>query len=571
MSGVPIERLPHSCGTRSGLQVFAQEDGTVDGWCFSCETHVADPYGDGRKAKDIKIKVKTPEEIQEEIDFIGTLPVLPYPERKLKEKPLEYYDIRVGLSEEDGKTPRVMYFPYRKKGVITGYKAELMNSDAKNKRWTVGDVKDCDLFGWKEAIATGSKRLYITEGEKDAVSLKSVLERYAKEGFKGQAAVVSLTKGAGNAKADITRSLQAIKEHFKEVVLVFDMDEAGDNAVASVSSVLPIATRASLPENDPNACVMEGKSQALFKACAFNSTRPKNSRLVFAEDLHDEAREPAKWGELSLPWYNMNDTTRGIRIGETWYWGAGVKMGKSEILNALAAHHIVEDNVKVFMAKPEEANKKSYKMIAGKVTGNVFHDPKVQFDYDAYDRAGKVLSGHLAMVNLYQHLGWESLQQDILAAVEWGAKAVFIDPITNLTNGMAASDANTQLQAVAQEISAMALDHGFVAHLFCHLKAPEGDLQLEVRKKRYEKGQYIGIGNCPHEKGGIINSSQFAGSRAMMRSCNYMIGIEGNKDDALSEHVRNTRHIRLLEDREFGEAGVFPVQWSRETSLFSEI
>jgi twinkle protein len=246
-------------------------------------------------------------------------------------------------------------------------------------------------------------------------------------------------------------------------------------------------------------------------------------------------------------------------------------MGKSEILNALAAHNIQHDKVKVFMAKPEEENKKTYKLLAGKVVGRVFHDPKKPFDYEAFDRAGEILQGNLSMVNLYQHLGWDSLKQDIVAAVAWGAKVVFIDPITNLTNGMPAADANVKLQEVAQEISAMALDLGFVAHLFCHLKAPEGDIQLDIRKKKYEKGEYIGLGNCPHERGGTINSAQFAGSRSMMRSCNYMIGIEGNKDETLDPYVRNQRNIRILEDREFGEVGTFPIRWDPETSLFHEV
>jgi hypothetical protein len=36
MSGVCIDKLSHSCGTRKGLQVFADEEtGKVNGWCFS--------------------------------------------------------------------------------------------------------------------------------------------------------------------------------------------------------------------------------------------------------------------------------------------------------------------------------------------------------------------------------------------------------------------------------------------------------------------------------------------------------------------------------------------------------
>lgn len=100
-----------------------------------------------------------------------------------------------------------------------------------------------------------------------------------------------------------------------------------------------------------------------------------------------------------------------------------VKLGKSELLNDLAAHFIKNHGVKVFMAKPEEANKKTYKLVAGKIVGRRFHDPDVEFDEEAFEKAGTVLKGKLAMVNLYQHLGWDSLRDDIIAAAHWGGQS----------------------------------------------------------------------------------------------------------------------------------------------------
>lgn len=223
------------------------------------------------------------------------------------------------------------------------------------------------------------------------------------------------------------------------------------------------------------------------------------------------------------------------------------------------------------MAKPEEANKKTYKLLAGKIVGKVFHDPSREFDFDAYDKAGEVLKGKLGMVNLYQHLGWESLKADIYAAAAWGAKVIFIDPITNLTNGMDAALANIKLQEIAQELAAMALDLNLVVFIFVHLKAPEGNVSKDARMKAYKDGKYIGLGNCPHELGGDVSSAQFAGSRAMMRSCNYMLALKGNKDSFLSDEIRNIRELELLEDREFGEVGNFPLYWNKHSTHFEEL
>ncbi len=225
-------------------------------------------------------------------------------------------------------------------------------------------------------------------------------------------------------------------------------------------------------------------------------------------------------------------------------------MGKSELLNALGSHFIKHHDVKVFMAKPEEANKKTYKLLAGKMVGKVFHDPEVEMDYEAYDRAGEMMKEKLCMVNLFQHLGWETLEADIYSAAGWGARAIFIDPITNLTNGLEASVANIKLQEYAQKLAAMALDLNVVIFIFCHLKSPaNGD---------------------DHEHGGAVLSSQFAGSRAMMRSCNLMIGLEGDKSPDLTIEEKNMRSLVLLEDREFGQTGHFPIYWDVHTSLFNE-
>ena len=142
-------------------------------------------------------------------------------------------------------------------------------------------------------------------------------------------------------------------------------------------------------------------------------------------------------------------------------------------------------------------------------------------------------------INSRKELSWDGLKEDIRLAAQTGCKAVFLDPISNLTNGMNAGDANAKLQEIAQSLAALALDLDIVIFIFCHLRNPES--------------------GTPHERGGEVLSSQFAGSRAMARSCNLMVGIEGNRDPSLSEEARNMRQLVVLENRETGEVGRYPV------------
>lgn len=550
MASKCVARMSHDCGTMKGLQVFEDQDtGDITGFCFSCNTFVRDPLGD-KTLDDLPAasrKVKTDQEIEQEIQELSEYPTIKWTERKLSRNSLAHFGITTSVSEEDGQTPIAYHFPYTDGGNLVRIKTRLTQE---KRMWSVSKQSAVDLFGWEQAVRTGARRLIITEGEPDAVALYSIVERYTKEQYQDfKPAICSLPNGAASASKDLARLAAKIRRHFQEVVLCFDNDEPGEKAATDCMKIFPDAKTITLPEKDANDCILKGAAKAAFNAITFKAEKRKNTRLVNGKDLHQQARQPAVWG-FPWPWEHLNKATRGIRFGETIYIGAAQKMGKSEVVNALAAHFLQYD-MPVLLAKPEEANNKSYKMIAGKMVGSVFHDPEVPFDDAAYDRAGEMIGDNLFLINLYQHMGWETLKADIRDAATQGVKAVFIDPITNLTNGMNAADANTKLQEVAQELSAMALDLDIVIFIFCHLRNAD---------------------NGPdHTRGGAVLSSQFAGSRAMARSCNLMIGIEGNRDPDLTEEERNIRTLSLLEDREFGSVGKFPLYWNKHNTLFTEM
>ncbi|MCA9381300.1 toprim domain-containing protein [Candidatus Dojkabacteria bacterium] len=568
--GICIDKLPHSCGTKKGLQVFANEEtGKVDGFCFACHKRIANPYGKEKTIDEVDLpKPKTEAEIQAEIAEIDGYPVVDLKDRKLRAKYIERFGSKIALSEEDGKTPIAIYHPMTINDELTGYYIKTLSKPS--YEWSIGEVKNAQPFGWLRAKRSGAYRLIITEGREDAIAIEALFDMYGNEEFKP--AIISLSNGTNSVKKNLTPIAKEIQSLFKEVVINFDNDSSGEKATQEALLILPGALSAILPEKDANDCLINGSGKAAYKALAFNAKRPKNTRLLVAnKELHYQFRQPTQHGELT--WFSptLQKLLRGVRLGETIYEGAGVKMGKSELLNAQAAHHMIVDNVPVLVAKPEEAAKDTYKLIANKFVGNRFHDPDVPFDYDEFDRAGEMMDSKLYMIDLYQHLGWDTLRSDIIYAANDGVKAVFIDPITNLTAGLNSADANAFLTGFARDISAIAKDKNLVVFLFCHLKAPEGTISLETRQKQYSKGIYHGLGNCPHEMGGTIYSNQFAGSRAMMQACNLMLGLEGNKDPDLDEVTRHTRWVRILEDRQFGNSGTIPLYYNEKTTMYKEI
>lgn len=546
-----LVKLPHEdCGSSDGLQVFS-EGSKVSGYCFACATYVPDPLGDGvglKERPDLVKPKKTEEELLAEMKEIENLPCMDIPSRRLRKDALEEFGVRIGVSEYDGKTPTYMHFPYTKNGKIVRWKTRLLQT---KQMWSIGTEKEVDLFGWEQAKESGAKRLIIVEGELDAPSLLKCLKIQTPDKYQSYIpAVVSITNGASGAAKEIGRLLPEIRKHFREISLCFDDDDAGRKATEEVCKICPEATVITLPRKDANECLMAGLSKAVHKAVSFNTEKKKNTRLVCGQDIHEAAKVKAEYG-LSYPWKGLTELTRGVRFGETIYIAAAEKLGKSEVVNALGAHFIKEHGLKILMAKPEEANNKTYKLVAGKMVGKVFHDPKIPFDEAKYEEAGELIGDNLYMLNLYQNITWDGLRDDIYEAHRLGCKVVFIDPVTNLTNGQNSSEINQFLQGFSQEIAAMAKDLDIVVFLFCHLNKPPK-------------------GTTPFDRGGKVSTEYFAGSSGMARSCNYAMALQGNKDPDLPEEERNMREIVVLADREFGEVGGVKLYWDRNTGLFNE-
>ena len=144
------------------------------------------------------------------------------PKRFINEETTRKFDYRV--TRHNGKPCQVANY-YKDRKLV----AQKLRYPDKSFQW-IGSTKECGLYGewlWRD----GGKMIVVTEGELDALSLSQV------QGNKW--AVVSVKNGAQGAKKDIQKSLEFL-ERFETVVLMFDMDEAGQTAAKACASVLKI-------------------------------------------------------------------------------------------------------------------------------------------------------------------------------------------------------------------------------------------------------------------------------------------------------------------------------------------
>lgn len=552
---------------------------------------LADPEGyyKNKRTGGKKLKSYSGETVEDVLNY----PCEAIESRGITKKTAEKFGVRTTYSSKDGITPTAYYFPYHINGEIVGFKKrDLTKPKQQSGHFDVIGYQGikCDLFGTHASNKTGGKKIWVAEGEFDCMIVWQTLKnRYPQ----ANPSVVSITNGTATAVQNLGQktNLKYLKK-FQETILCFDNDSAtpdekakgvvkGREATANVYGLLPDIKVVSLPEDKDPCEAWEELGEEEFYWTLMKPVQFTPEGFVKYDEIREKAIELPTLGK-PWPWKSLTKVTLGRRIGEGYYFGAGVKMGKSVIVDTLTEHITTHDKnklgdaQKVALFKFEEQPDETVKKVAGKFYRKNFSDPEkiifintegeevdiwgepldqsVKSSYFTHEELTKAVDsvGHkLVMYNNYGRCNWDELKGAIRHAVlVEHIEDIFIDPITRLTAGMSASEANTELERFADEISKMSQDLGFTYYCFCHLKAPE-------------RGP-------SHEFGGKIMSSQFRGSRSMMQACHYMFGLEGNKDPEQPEKVRNTRHFLVLDDRKFGRTAKIPLFYDVDTGVLDE-
>lgn len=543
-----IEHIPHAdCGSSDGLAVYEKADGTINGYCWACDTYVKHPYGEEG------VKVDKP--IKPRVDWQGEVAALPFADLKdrgLRLDTLEYFGVRVAFDQNTGSEIESHYYPVTKGGVVSGYKKRRV----KDKHFTsLGDCRgDTDLFGYSQARDAGGKKLFITEGELDAMALYQVLVD-ANKGTKWshlRPSVVSITKGAAGATKEIGRCHHFISR-FEEVVLVFDNDEAGRAASSSVASLFPDKVKiVTLSEKDASDMLTKGKSKALRDAVLFQGEQHKPDGLKTIMDLKDAMLKPVEWG-MTWPWPHVTKATYGIRRGELYIFGAGSGCGKTETFKEVIQHVVHEHHNPVGLFFLEEPAARTAKAIAGKFANRRFHIPDAGWKQEELEEQYRIMAEQ-NLIHIYDSFGvkkWENIKEKIrYMVVVLGVKDIFLDHLTALTADE--PDERRALDTMLADMSSMAEELNFTFYAISHLTRP-------------------GQGRKSHEEGGRVRQADFRGSGSIAFWAHYMFALERNTQaDEFEERNRVT--FRCLKDRMSGNATgtCVPLEYNHDTGRLLE-
>jgi len=387
---------------------------------------------------------------------------------------------------------------------------------------TVGNFKAVQLFG--QHLWGASRKIVVTEGEIDCMSVSQIQSN--------KWPVVSVPNGAQGAAKAIARNLKFF-DQFEQVVLMFDMDEAGREAVAECAPLFPVGkvAVASLPLKDPSEMLMTGRGAEVINAIwQAKPWRPEGS--VKLSDIREAMKAPIR---LGLPWFlpSLTELTYGRRYGEIYTLGAGTGVGKTDFLTQQIAYDLTTLKEKVSVIFLEQQPVETGLRIAGKACGRTLHIPGSGWTDVERDAAIDSLCS-TDDLDLYDHFGcaeWDRLQSHIryLAKAE-GYRIFYLDHLTALAD--TGADERGSLEKIMGSMGSLVKELDIMLILVSHLTTPE---------------------HGSHEEGARVTIRQFKGSRAIGFWSHYMIGLERDQQDE-DVQSRQVTTLRILKDRYTGKA-----------------
>lgn len=457
---------------------------------------------------------------------------IPLGKRKLTEATLAKW----GAGETDFKGKNWLAFTYRNEdGTVAGYKLR----DPRKQMLVVGGSFSNILYG-RHLWGDSGKRVIVTEGELDALSVSQVLDH--------RWPVVSVPNGAQAAPKSIAANVEWLSG-FDEVVFMFDMDDAGRTAAKACAEILPPgkAKLAELPMKDASDMVMAGRTKELVDA-QWKARTFRPDGIIQGDEVWEAMVAEDTTTSIPYPWTGWNEKTFGMRTGELVTIVAGTGVGKSACMREIA-YYLTQLEEPIGYIALEESVRTTALGLAGlhlnrpiRVLGAQAVSPEDL--RDAYDQAVKP-------VYMYDH--WGSLDSEaLLAKVRYLARAcgcrwIFFDHLSILVSGQDNADERRGIDLTMTKLRSLVEETGIGLFLVSHLKRRDG---------------------LAHEQGGEVSLSDLRGSQAIAQLSDMVIGLERNQQD---EENPDLSTVRVLKNRFSGDTGITAhLSYNKETGRLRE-
>lgn len=547
---------PHpDCDSSDAYQVW-EKDGYKDAHCFRCSYHVprlpkglSAPYnaliGDdsGQRYSEEPRALMRPSKAATSAFSTGApnLPIedgLAHPVREIKLRCISYstaehFGVRVGVSTTDGETPIYYLFPRYRNGSLVGWKTK-----SPDKQFSISGGNDVDLFGQWCAKPSG-KKIWITEGEIDALSVYQVLkENSTLQGW--EPPVVSIPDGCQSATKALARAAELL-EGYEEIVIVFDNDEAGRLARDEACKVFAgKVSYVDLPFKDPNEMLVLGKGVELKWQCLTHSKKYQPDGVVNARDLW--ARYKTVEDAHFYPWPSsmpeLQRKTLGIQLGTVITITSGTGSGKSQFLREVLFHLFLHTNEKIAgMFLEEDAGETIGSLISLDLNKRI-NLPNVSVPEEVEKASFDKLfsSGRISLYDFFGGMDDSTLLSKLRYFAVTGHKFIFLDHLSIVISEFATEgDERKKIDVLMSKLAKFAKEFKVTIFNVVHLKKAE-------------------FGSASFELGTVPTLDDLRGSASLKHLSWVVLALSRNQQHE-DEECANTTELNVLKCRLTGDTG----------------
>jgi len=455
--------LNPKCKSSDARQIY--EEGTS--FCYSCNTFFKADYdpekGHTPTEKKVVAKLKeTP------VDEIKALKSRGFQDRQITKLVCEFFNVKVSYNEKGDIDTH--YYPYSN----GGYKCRKL---PKIFTWA---GPSGGLFG-KECFNGGGKRLVITEGEIDALSVaQATYDKYGKF-----YPVVSIPSASG------TKELLANRDwirSFQEVILCLDDDEAGAEATRKAVHIIGI-DKAKIWKpppglKDANEVLCKSNGEKLYQ-CIWDAMAWSPAGIIKKEELWDAL---AKFNDaISVPYppclEGLNTKIKGMRLGEIALFISGTGSGKSTMLREVMLHLLETTTTKIGVISLEESPAETARKLSGMAIKRNPSNEEISLDdlkpgFDIVFGSDRVI--------LLDHQG-SIKDSSIVDQMEFmclmGCEYIFVDHITILVSeGADGKTGNEAIDLVMNNLLRLVKKFPVWVGLVSHLRKTQSGTSFEEGK-----------------------------------------------------------------------------------------
>lgn len=516
---------------RSGDNKVVYSDGST--YCFACN----EATRPGKANEELDIKIATDKQ-----KIKGSFAAIA--DRGIGKDICERYGVQVGNSNG----PVVIHNFYND-GMLIDQK--VRSTGDKNKQyWTLGS-KTNRLFGMDRVGEPRDIPIVITEGEYDALCIAQETGLPA----------VSITKGAPGAAKQLGQNLEWLQQ-WKSVILCFDNDEAGNEAVnksVKMFETTPVKV-VKLPLKDANDMVLAGKGKQL-KQYIWDAETVRKPTMVNLKDIKDQILVQPKCG-VDWPWPSMTEITFGMRTSEITVVVAAEGIGKTEFIKDIVSGHMKQNKKIGLFSLEQDVEESAQRLIASYLNKTIYIPDSDEWDSKEIEEAIEHFSDS---VYLYDSSAGGLTLDKLVINLKFlknvhGVDLVVIDNLTALCANpyidgkrMSATkyvgEVMTKLQEVTRQLKIHVIIAAHTNKDQIQLKRSFGSsaksMETLMATTVEEMSKITNAPGTTWESGRVPNTSHILGSGNTARLADHVIALSRNKE-AEDELERRTTYVKFL-------------------------